>query len=101
MRLMCCACQAPPPPPPTYRIVLGLIEISVECDVGDAGKEVLTKDVCLVKFSWCLKISGCPTVAKGEPDNNELVPKNDEQLPNNKNQCLIMTNLGLKITKQG
>ena len=74
---------------------------------------MLVKDVCLVKFSWCLKISGCPTIAKGEPDNNELVPnndgrvlnndelvpKNDEQLPNNKNQCLIMTNLGLKKTR--
>ena len=73
------------------------------------GKEVLVKDVCLVKFSQCLIISGCLIIVKVVSNNNELVPntgndelvpKNDEQLPNDKNQCLIMMNFCLKITKQ-
>ena len=71
------------------------------------GKEVLVKDVCLVKFSQCLIISGCLIIVKVVsnnnelvPNNDELVPKNDEQLPNDKNQCLIMMNFCLKITKQ-
>ena len=34
------------------------------------------------------------------PNNDELVPNSDDRVPDDKNQCIIMMNLYLIITKQ-